>query len=129
MSNLRIEELNLSVRARNALHRAGVETVAEAQQLSWAELMCLRGIGRGTAKEIWDAMRLLRPMTNADRIRSMTDEELARHLWRIASFDNSLGYCRDLPRCQKRMDANLLVPEEWCLACLLAWLQQPVKEG
>ena len=56
------------------------------------------------------------PMTNADRIRSMTDEELAKLL-----LDGCRGSkCDDQPK------------NEWgnvnCFQCRLEWLQQPAEE-
>lgn len=56
------------------------------------------------------------PMSNADRIRSMTDEELAELL---------LDGCRG-----SKCDAQPI--NEWgsvnCFQCRIKWLQQPVKE-
>lgn len=47
------------------------------------------------------------PQTNADRIRAMSDEELAE--W--------IDFCPHV-RC----------PRESCETCLLAWLKQPAEE-
>lgn len=52
--------------------------------------------------------------TNADHIRSMTDEELA------AWFDHAFCDSRSLGFCQV-FDGN-------CEACALSWLKQPYKE-
>lgn len=56
------------------------------------------------------------PLTNADRIRAMTDEELA-------NFFGRYGFC------------NGIIPMSYCgtqkecsLACVVNWLRQPVKE-
>ena len=52
-----------------------------------------------------------KPMTNADRIRSMTDEELAEflfHAWNNASWCSA----KDCP------------DEDSCLPCWLDWLKQ-----
>lgn len=52
-------------------------------------------------------------LTNADRIRAMSDEELAKFLrWDI---------CPRV-RGEKRMCSG------WCDECVLEWLKQPVKE-
>lgn len=51
-----------------------------------------------------------KPMTNADRIRAMTDEELA-----------ALVPCPGDGGCDNK--------DKWdCKECCLSWLQQPVKE-
>ena len=56
------------------------------------------------------------PMTNADRIRSITDEELADLL-----LDGCRGSkCDDQPQ-NEFGSVN-------CFQCRLTWLQQPVKE-
>jgi hypothetical protein len=52
--------------------------------------------------------------TNADHIRSMTDEELAE--W----FDNGL--------CESRSVAECRTYKGGCAACALNWLKQPYKE-
>ena len=63
-----------------------------------------------------DNKDLYEPMTNADRIRSMTDEELAKLL-----LDGCRGSkCDDQPQ------------NEWgsmnCFQCRMEWLQQPAEE-
>lgn len=51
------------------------------------------------------------PMTNADRIRAMSDEELARQ------------FGAQCPKKSKR------VCDKRCHLCWLEWLQQPAEEG
>lgn len=56
-----------------------------------------------------------KPITNADRIRSMSDEELAKEA------ANALSYCAPGPNpetCTTGM----------CVECWLKWLKQPYKE-
>lgn len=64
-------------------------------------------------------------MTRADRIRSMTDEELAKAL--MDANDNGLHilFCKDAPECQDELD-NAEIPEERCLVCMMDWLRQTV---
>ena len=64
------------------------------------------------------------PQTKADRIRSMSDEELARLLY----CSDGLGWCRDLPECVALLNTDEGVPEEKCMSCLVTWLQQPAEE-
>ena len=54
------------------------------------------------------------PMTNAQKIRSMSDEELAEFL-----FNGDVEYCH----------AGLCKDGETCRICCLRWLQQPAEEG
>ena len=60
-----------------------------------------------------------KPLTNADRIRSMTDEELSDFLEAVtnACFERSNPRC---PNC----------PMKWSAFCDIdGWLKQPAKEG
>ena len=54
-------------------------------------------------------------MTNADRIRSMSDEELAMNM--MCPNENGLGEIE----CDKSDNCN-------CYACILKWLQSEVEE-
>ena len=64
-------------------------------------------------------------ITRADQLRAMTDEQLA-----AALYDNAnCVWCGNLAECGEKMDANDPIEDAKCLACLLAWLQQPVEEG
>ena len=67
------------------------------------------------------------PETNADRIRAISDEELATMLNRFAEGEDAPRYCRNLPECDADMEADSLIPLERCQACLLHWLQQPAE--
>ena len=62
-------------------------------------------------------------VTNADRLRAMTDEELAKTLY------NGLDvkYCTNDPVCGELLDTEDGIPEEKCIGCALRWLRQPVK--
>ena len=64
-----------------------------------------------------------KPMTNADRIRAMSDEELADFM------NKEHDFCKNWPKCMEMLDHNELVPDNWCKKCLLAWLQKPVEDS
>lgn len=57
-----------------------------------------------------------KPVTNADRIRAMSDEELVEFINHFNVCDNRSG-----DECRRTYIAN-------CAACVLDWLQQPAKE-
>ena len=67
-----------------------------------------------------------KPQTNADRIRSMSDEELAQILFAINDGD---GYCKNLPECAALLNTEEGIPDEKCIQCVVAWLQQPAEEA
>jgi len=63
-------------------------------------------------------------MTNADRIRAMTDEELAELFYAIADKREScLKICNNLDWCRRNN-----APEPICQNHYLDWLRQPAKE-
>lgn len=68
-------------------------------------------------------------LTNADRIRAMSDEELACTMYAASGMDGeTIGFCKNLPKCRDILNGGQLIPDEDCTACMLDWLRQPVKE-
>lgn len=65
-----------------------------------------------------------RKQTNADRIRAMSDEELAEHLY--YGFD--VQYCHNYTECAAMLDAEEGIPEARCKGCVLEWLKQPAED-
>ena len=67
-----------------------------------------------------------KPQTNADRIRSMSDEELATHL-------HDIGWDCHLCAEHGRLDNDPLLRgekcDEKCVEHCLEWLKQPAEEG
>ena len=84
----------------------------------------LEGIKR-TRELLSELSAALKPKTNADRIRSMTDEELAAALLRMLDGDM---YCTNRPECGAMLDTDDGIPDEWCAQCLLNWLRKPAEE-
>lgn len=62
----------------------------------------------------------------ADRIRTMTDEELAALLYDDVAIDDKLHFCQMRQECDDAIDRDELIPDKKCRACLLAKLKQPV---
>ena len=56
-NSIRIEELNLSVRAYNALKRAGFETVDQVSEVTPRQLLRFRGMGETLVEEICEKVR------------------------------------------------------------------------
>lgn len=67
-------------------------------------------------------------VTNADRIRSMNDAELAKAINLLVEGEPMIQYCRSLPECDEDLEQDTVIPLERCEKCVLHWLQQPVKE-
>lgn len=66
-------------------------------------------------------------ITNADRIRSMSDEDLAGFIEQCEN-DEGPNVCRYLPECDDDLDNDIVIPKERCGGCYLYWLRQPAKE-
>lgn len=67
-------------------------------------------------------------ITNADRIRAMSDEELVGYLMQFTDLDCRIGFCLNLPECEKLLDTEDGIPRSMCKKCLLKWLQQPAED-
>lgn len=102
---MKIETLNFSVRTYNVLKRAKIDTVEQLRRLPDDDLMCLRGLGKHCLDEIHEKLER-RTITNGDRIRAMSDEELAEFL----------DFC-PYNGCE----------EADCIKCISNWLKQPAE--
>ena len=73
---------------------------------------CLQcGIAKDGSREFFEQ----RPITNADRIRAMTDEDLAEFIGDDLMYNICPSDCFE-------------DPDRPCKVCALAWLKQEVKE-
>lgn len=65
-----------------------------------------------------------KPRTNSDRIRAMSDEELAEYL-----FDRGNGseYCYGI--CAYQEECHECHAQEFCIQQIVAWLQQEAKHA
>ena len=109
---MKIEDLGLSVRPYNVLKRARIDTVEQLQQLSDEDLMRFRNMGMHSLAEIREKVAYVKTMTNADRIRAMSDEELAKVV--MCPYDADPDLCTR--------------PGGQCFECSLQWLRQTVEE-
>lgn len=67
--------------------------------------------------------------TNADRIRSMSDEELAEAIAAIGLDKlEKIPFCNSNDLCTDILDDGKLIPESLCKQCLINWLQSEVEE-
>lgn len=124
---MKIDDLGLSARAYNCLKRVGIDTVEQLQQMSNDDLLRIRNMGNQTVAEI--RAKVTYKKTIADRIRSMSDEELCDAFFRlIYAFDPATWFCKGKKECAALMDADKEIPDEMCKACLLAKLRQPAED-
>lgn len=66
--------------------------------------------------------------TNADQIRSMNDDQLAKALLDANDTGISIPFCQELPECSDLLDEGI-IPEEKCLQCVKDWLKRPAFMG
>ena len=82
-----------------------------------AGLACLHPQSRGDAT-----------MTNGERIRNMTDEELAEILAK-SDIAEKIPFCKSLPECNAILYiGDETIPDELCQKCVVKWLEQEVFE-
>ena len=67
-------------------------------------------------------------VTIADRIRAMSDEELANRMYRYHAGSDAIPFCKNLPECGKMMDEGSEIPDENCIGCMLDWLKRPAEK-
>jgi hypothetical protein len=122
---MNIEELQLSVRSFNALKRAHIDTVEQLKQMSAYEISRIRNIGKTCVDEILVKLSYI-AKTNADHIRSMSDEELAdffilRDAMRRLYIESEVYSCYSQSNLINNSES--LTKTTW-----LNWLKQPYKE-
>ena len=89
--------------------------------------VCNRGANLLEGIKNYEAEKCPYQKTNADRIRAMSDEELAEKLYCFTDIDCKIPYCKNLAECEKMLDTEDGVPVEKCKRCLLEWLQKPAE--
>lgn len=67
-------------------------------------------------------------MTRGDKIRGMTDMEMARWLYPLVVGTEAVPFCPESELCGELLDRDGGIPEEMCIGCLAAYLRQPAEE-
>ena len=62
-------------------------------------------------------------MTNADKIRAMSDEELAGLLYSFQNLEDKVKYCKNKKSCIDALNNDKDIPDNMCKKCLVDWLQ------
>lgn len=66
------------------------------------------------------------PKTNADRIRAMTDEELADAMLKVDELSDYVPFCGNNEECNEMMNRGELIQPDMCKKCLMNWLGKEV---
>lgn len=110
-----IESLNFSARTYHVLKKAKIDTVEQLRQLTDDELMYFWGLGERCLEEIHEKLGN-RTITNGERIRTMSDKDLATFIHRATRACNEYD-CDSCP-----------IGDENC-PDLIGWLKQPVEDA
>ena len=62
------------------------------------------------------------PKTNADRIRAMSDEQLADEMLKFTDVCEQINFCHNDQMCNDTLDRGELIEKEMCKRCLMNWL-------
>lgn len=65
-------------------------------------------------------------ITKADRLRTMSDEELGRCLMNIHDSGCFISFCKNKPECAELLD-NDGITDEMCMECMMQWLKHPAE--
>lgn len=125
---MKIDELNLSVRTYNCLRRAKIDTVEQLTRMTDDDLLKLRNFGIKCLAEVRE--KIAQPKkTNADRIRAMSDDELAAAIYQLINYaDPASWFCKGAKGCDEALNSGDDIPAEQCIVCLKERLQQPAEE-
>ena len=90
--DMKIEDLDLSVRSYNCLKRANINTVGELTQKTEEEMMKVRNLGRKSLKEVIEKLRAnglsLKPSEGMSIFGDDEDEELEEREEEVVLEDN-----------------------------------------
>lgn len=67
-------------------------------------------------------------MTNGDKIRSMSDDELAELLYSFQNLEDKVKFCKNKTERDNILDSGKEIPDAMCKQCLVEWLQSEVEE-
>ena len=91
--------------------------------------MCIFASVEGTCCTT-DCVLEPRLKTNADHIRTMTDEELAELLYSRLNVDaEQIPFCKGGAKCETMLANEVEIPASMCQECMLKWLREPWEGG
>lgn len=67
-------------------------------------------------------------MTNADRIRFMSIDDLVELFYSFHNLEDKVKFCKNKPECDDILDSGKDIPDDMRKKCLAEWLQSEVEE-
>lgn len=87
--------------------------------------ICVYDKAKAIVKELAEEYK---PKTQADKIRAMSDEELADYIIFIgANIEEKIPYCKSTPQCTEILDSGRIVTDKMCRECLVKCLQSETE--
>ena len=71
-------------------------------------------------------LKSVRTPTIGDRIRDVSDEEMAEFIL-ANDLDDEIHFCKRTPECNAILDSGRAITHEMCGKCVLDWLHQPAE--
>ena len=72
-------------------------------------------------------LKSVRTPTNGDKIRDVSDEEMAEFIL-ANDLDDEIHFCKSKPECYAILDSGGTITHEMCKKCCIEWLRQPAGE-
>ena len=72
-------------------------------------------------------LKSVRTPTIGDRIRNVSDEEMAEFIL-ANDLDDEIHFCKSTPECNAILDSGGTIADEMCMKCCIDWLHQPAGE-
>lgn len=102
---MKIEELNLSVRARNALLRSGVRTTEQLMSMDAEDLLRIRNLGKKTLTEIQSIMKTLEKKEK-DKVQKIAPRGSYLHGYQEGSEGMRRAVIRELTKMGRHRNAE-----------------------
>lgn len=95
------------------------DKAARAEELSWQRML------KAAADRLAE-LNVVRK-TNADVIRSMSDEKLAGIMVGLPDLDLRIGFCQNKPECEELLNTDGEITNAMCERCMLQWLKRDAE--
>ena len=111
-----------SLNQKAAAAAVGVSKSAFGDWLS--RIMRQTGLDLRTVSGAVNARDWGKIQSRVDRIRTMTDEQLALKILSESGDGVAIGYCRNNGKCKDIDLENEAIPDAWCMECIKSWLKE-----
>ena len=71
-------------------------------------------------------LKSVRTPTNGDKIRDVSDEEMAEFIL-ANDLDDEIHFCKSMSECNAILYSGRAITHEMCMKCCIDWLHQPAS--